>query len=139
MSLAAIMWEILSEERLSGLCLSALLWSLKKAWMVWSTYPQISDKRIGKPDDVLKKGQEVEAKVLDVNESEQRISLSIRKSTRLIRRKPRNVKNPRKGKKRKSKLRLRSPTIRNKNKGLPRGQKPREKKKATRKTIIGKI
>lgn len=39
---------------------------------------QISDKRIGKPDDVLKKGQEVEAKVLDVNESEQRISLSIR-------------------------------------------------------------
>jgi small subunit ribosomal protein S1 len=39
---------------------------------------QISNKRIGTPHEVLKEGEEVKAKVLDVNEAERRISLSIR-------------------------------------------------------------
>jgi len=39
---------------------------------------QISHKRIGTPGEVLKVGQEVEAKVLDVNIEEKRISLSIK-------------------------------------------------------------
>lgn len=39
---------------------------------------QIADRRIGKPEDVLTIGQEVEAKVTDVNWDEKKISLSIR-------------------------------------------------------------
>ncbi|HHW00376.1 MAG TPA: bifunctional 4-hydroxy-3-methylbut-2-enyl diphosphate reductase/30S ribosomal protein S1 [Clostridiaceae bacterium] len=39
---------------------------------------QIANKRIAKPDDVLEIGQEVEAKVLEVNHEAKRISLSIR-------------------------------------------------------------
>jgi small subunit ribosomal protein S1 len=39
---------------------------------------QISNKRIGTPHEVLKEGEEVKAKVLDVNEAERRISLSMR-------------------------------------------------------------
>ncbi|QIZ68180.1 30S ribosomal protein S1 [Geobacillus subterraneus] len=39
---------------------------------------QIANRRIGSPHEVLKEGDEVKAKVLDVNESEHRISLSIR-------------------------------------------------------------
>jgi small subunit ribosomal protein S1 len=39
---------------------------------------QIANKRIGTPQEVLKEGQEVEAKVLDVNPEEERMSLSIR-------------------------------------------------------------
>jgi len=39
---------------------------------------QIANKRIAKPDDVLEIGQEVEAKVLEVNSEAKRISLSIR-------------------------------------------------------------
>lgn len=39
---------------------------------------QIANKRIGTPHEVLKEGEEVKAKVLDVNEAERRISLSIR-------------------------------------------------------------
>ena len=39
---------------------------------------QIADKRIGKPEDVLAIGQEVEAKVTDINWDEKKISLSIR-------------------------------------------------------------
>lgn len=39
---------------------------------------QIAHKHIGTPHEVLKEGQEVTAKVLDVNEQEQRISLSIK-------------------------------------------------------------
>lgn len=39
---------------------------------------QISNKRVGSPNEVLQVGQEVEAKVLDVNVSEKRISLSIK-------------------------------------------------------------
>ncbi|MDQ0337761.1 small subunit ribosomal protein S1 [Caldalkalibacillus uzonensis] len=39
---------------------------------------QIANRRIGSPGEVLKEGQEVEAKVLDVNPEEERISLSIR-------------------------------------------------------------
>lgn len=39
---------------------------------------QISNKRIGTPHEVLKEGEEVKAKVLDVNEAEHRISLSMR-------------------------------------------------------------
>ena len=39
---------------------------------------QIADRRIGKPEDVLSEGQEVEAKIIDVDEDNKRISLSIR-------------------------------------------------------------
>lgn len=39
---------------------------------------QIAHKHIGTPHEVLKEGQEVKVKVLDVNEQEQRISLSIK-------------------------------------------------------------
>ena len=39
---------------------------------------QIADRRIGKPEDVLSIGQEVEVKVTDVNWEEKKISLSIR-------------------------------------------------------------
>ena len=39
---------------------------------------QIAHKHIGTPHEVLKEGQEVDVKVLDTNESEQRLSLSIK-------------------------------------------------------------
>src|SRR5690606_28519293 len=39
---------------------------------------QIANRRIGTPSEVLEVGQEVEAKVLDINGEEKRISLSIR-------------------------------------------------------------
>lgn len=39
---------------------------------------QIADRRIGKPDDVLAEGQEVEAKIIDIDADNKRISLSIR-------------------------------------------------------------
>jgi small subunit ribosomal protein S1 len=39
---------------------------------------QIAHKHIGTPHEVLKEGQEVQVKVLDANEQEQRISLSIK-------------------------------------------------------------
>ena len=39
---------------------------------------QIAHKHIGTPHEVLKEGQEVQVKVLDTNEQEQRLSLSIK-------------------------------------------------------------
>jgi len=39
---------------------------------------QIADRRIGKPEDALSEGQEVEAKIIDVDADNKRISLSIR-------------------------------------------------------------
>ena len=39
---------------------------------------QIADRRIGKPEDVLSEGQEVQAKIIDVDAENKRISLSIR-------------------------------------------------------------
>ena len=39
---------------------------------------QISNKHIGTPHEVLEEGQDVKVKVLDVNEDEERISLSMR-------------------------------------------------------------
>lgn len=39
---------------------------------------QIADRRIGKPEDVLTIGEEVEAKITDINWDEKKISLSIR-------------------------------------------------------------
>ena len=39
---------------------------------------QISKEHINKPEDVLKIGQEVEAKIVDFNEEEKKISLSIK-------------------------------------------------------------
>ncbi|MGG1876919.1 MULTISPECIES: 30S ribosomal protein S1 [Paenibacillus] len=41
---------------------------------------QISHKHIGTPQEVLKEGQEVQVKILDINTSEQRISLSIKET-----------------------------------------------------------
>lgn len=42
---------------------------------------QIAHKHIGTPHEVLKEGQKVQVKVLDVNEEEQRLSLSIKELT----------------------------------------------------------
>ena len=39
---------------------------------------QIADKRIGKPEDVLAEGQDVQVKITDVDAENKRISLSIR-------------------------------------------------------------
>ena len=39
---------------------------------------QIVDRRIGKPEDVLSEGQEVDAKIIDIDQEHKRISLSIR-------------------------------------------------------------
>ena len=39
---------------------------------------QIADRRIGKPEDVLTIGEEVEAKITDINWEDKKISLSIR-------------------------------------------------------------
>ena len=39
---------------------------------------QIADRRIGKPEDVLAEGQEVDAKIIDIDAENKRISLSIR-------------------------------------------------------------
>ena len=39
---------------------------------------QIADRRIGKPEDVLTVGQEVDAKIIDIDAENKRISLSIR-------------------------------------------------------------
>ena len=39
---------------------------------------QIADRRIGKPEDVLSEGQEVDAKIIDIDQEHKRISLSIR-------------------------------------------------------------
>ena len=39
---------------------------------------QIADRRIGKPEDVLSEGQEVQAKIIDIDTEKKRISLSIR-------------------------------------------------------------
>jgi small subunit ribosomal protein S1 len=39
---------------------------------------QIAHKHIGTPHEVLKEGQEVDVKVLEVNENDQRLSLSIK-------------------------------------------------------------
>ena len=39
---------------------------------------QIADRRIGKPEDVLAEGQEVQVKITEVDAENKRISLSIR-------------------------------------------------------------
>ena len=39
---------------------------------------QIADHRIGKPEDVLQIGQEVDARIIDIDMDRQKISLSIR-------------------------------------------------------------
>jgi (E)-4-hydroxy-3-methyl-but-2-enyl pyrophosphate reductase len=39
---------------------------------------QIADRRIGKPEDVLSEGQEVDVKIIDIDQERKRISLSIR-------------------------------------------------------------
>ena len=39
---------------------------------------QISKEHINKPEDVLKIGQEIEAKVVDLNEADKKISLSMK-------------------------------------------------------------
>ena len=39
---------------------------------------QIADRRIGKPEDVLSEGQEVDAKIIDIDQEHKRISFSIR-------------------------------------------------------------
>ena len=39
---------------------------------------QIADRRIAKPDEVLEIGQEVEAKIIDIDPEKKKVSLSIR-------------------------------------------------------------
>ncbi len=41
-------------------------------------FSQFADRRIGKPEDVLSEGQEVDAKIIDIDQEHKRISLSIR-------------------------------------------------------------
>lgn len=43
---------------------------------------QISNRHIGSPQEVLREGEEVQVKVLDINQQEQRVSLSIREVER---------------------------------------------------------
>ena len=42
---------------------------------------QIADRRIGKPDDVLSEGQNVQAKIINIDNDKQKVSLSIRAIT----------------------------------------------------------
>ena len=39
---------------------------------------QIADHRIAKPEDVLEVGQQVDAKIIDINDEKKKVSLSIR-------------------------------------------------------------
>lgn len=56
---------------------------------------QIAHRRIGTPHEVLKEGQEVQVKVLDVNIGEKRISLSIKETQEAPEQPPRQERQPR--------------------------------------------
>lgn len=80
-------WANLSEKAPRGSVLSGVVKRLVSYGAFVEVLPgveglvhisQIAHKHIGTPHEVLKEGQEVNVKVLDVNETEQRLSLSIK-------------------------------------------------------------
>lgn len=80
-------WENLTEKAPKGSVLSGVVKRLVSYGAFVEVFPgveglvhisQIANKHIGTPHEVLNEGQEVQVKVLDVNESEQRLSLSIK-------------------------------------------------------------
>lgn len=80
-------WANLSEKTPKGSVLTGTVRRLVSYGAFVEVFPgveglvhisQIAHKHIGTPHEVLKEGQEVKVKVLDVNEQEQRLSLSIK-------------------------------------------------------------
>jgi small subunit ribosomal protein S1 len=80
-------WANLSEKTPKGSVLTGVIKRLVSYGAFVEVLPgveglvhisQIAHKHIGTPHEVLKEGQEVQVKVLDVNEKEQRLSLSIK-------------------------------------------------------------
>jgi len=80
-------WASIGEKAPKGSVLTGVVKRLVSYGAFVELYPgveglvhisQISHKHIGTPHEVLKEGQEVQVKVLEVNEQDQRLSLSIR-------------------------------------------------------------
>ncbi|EUJ32923.1 30S ribosomal protein S1 [Listeria floridensis FSL S10-1187] len=80
-------WDNISEKAQVGAVLKGKVMRLVTFGAFVEVFPgveglvhisQISHQHIGTPNEVLKEGQEVEVKVLDVNEDEKRLSLSIK-------------------------------------------------------------
>lgn len=80
-------WSNISEKAPKGSSLNGVVKRLVSYGAFVELFPgveglvhisQISHKHIGTPHEVLKEGQEVQVKVLDVNEQDQRLSLSIK-------------------------------------------------------------
>ncbi|RLQ95083.1 30S ribosomal protein S1 [Falsibacillus albus] len=80
-------WTNLSEKAPKGQVLNGVVKRIVSYGAFVEVFPgveglvhisQISHKHIATPHEVLKEGQEVEVKVLDVNEGEQRLSLSMK-------------------------------------------------------------
>ncbi|RHW41234.1 30S ribosomal protein S1 [Neobacillus notoginsengisoli] len=80
-------WENIAERAPRGTVLNGTVRRLVSYGAFVEVFPgveglvhisQIAHKHIGTPHEVLQEGQEVEVKVLDVNEKEQRLSLSIK-------------------------------------------------------------
>lgn len=80
-------WSNISEKAPKGSILKGTIKRLVSYGAFVEVFPgveglvhisQIAHKHIGTPHEVLKEGQEVEVKVLDANESDQRLSLSIK-------------------------------------------------------------
>ncbi|WP_099222272.1 30S ribosomal protein S1 [Listeria costaricensis] len=83
-------WDNIAEKAPTGAVLSGKVMRLVSFGAFVEIFPgveglvhisQISHKHIGTPAEVLQEGQEVEVKVLDVNEDEKRLSLSIKELT----------------------------------------------------------
>ncbi|WP_102274735.1 30S ribosomal protein S1 [Cytobacillus massiliigabonensis] len=80
-------WSNIAEKAPKGSSLSGVVKRLVPYGAFVELFPgveglvhisQISHKHIGTPHEVLKEGQEVQVKVIDVNEQDQRLSLSIK-------------------------------------------------------------
>ena len=80
-------WSNISEKAPKGSIITGVVKRLVSYGAFVEVFPgveglvhisQIAHKHIGTPHEVLKEGQEVKVKVLEVNESEQRLSLSIK-------------------------------------------------------------
>jgi small subunit ribosomal protein S1 len=80
-------WSDISEKAPKGSVLNGTVKRLVSYGAFVEVFPgveglvhisQIAHKHIGTPHEVLKEGQEVQVKVLDVNQQDQRLSLSIK-------------------------------------------------------------
>lgn len=80
-------WSVVAEKAPKGSTLTGTVKRLVSYGAFVEVFPgveglvhisQIAHKHIGTPHEVLKEGQEVQVKVLDANEQEQRLSLSIK-------------------------------------------------------------